>query len=258
MSFFNKMLAKVGIGAAEIDTLLEKVSYIPGEDVRGVVRVKGGQVDQEIDRIYIQLKTRYLRESNDRTVTEQYTIAKFNVSNHINLKSGEELELPFSFPLPLETPVTYNGQPVWLHTGLDIDSAIDPTDDDGIEIQPHPYMSVIFEAVQLLGFRFRSSSCEYHSRLGRGVPFVQEFEFLPGPSFSRRVEELELVMTLEHDGIDVLVEIDRKARGLTGLFEQALDMDERHARLYFSASELEQGPAAIARELEALIQHQAR
>ncbi|MGE7055864.1 sporulation protein, partial [Paenibacillus glucanolyticus] len=36
MSFFNKMLASVGIGAAQIDTHLEKSSYYPGEEVRGV------------------------------------------------------------------------------------------------------------------------------------------------------------------------------------------------------------------------------
>lgn len=30
MSFFNKILASVGIGAAQIDTRLEKSSYYPG------------------------------------------------------------------------------------------------------------------------------------------------------------------------------------------------------------------------------------
>lgn len=258
MSFFNKMLAKVGIGAAEADTLLEEVSYVPGEDVRGVVRVTGGHVDQEIDRIYLQLMTRYVRESGDNKVTEHYSLAKFNVSGKMTIRGGETMEIPFSFPLPLETPVTYNGQPVWLHTGLDIDVAIDPTDNDGIEVRPHPYMDVIFQAVQSLGFRFRSSSCEYHSRLGRGVPFVQEFEFLPGSSFANRVKELELIMKVDHNSVDVLIEIDRKARGLTGLFEQALDMDERLVRVYFTETELDQGPQVIAQELAAIIQQQAR
>ncbi|MCR8642222.1 sporulation protein [Paenibacillus sp. N1-5-1-14] len=257
MSFFNKMLAKVGIGSAEVDTLLEKDSYVPGEEVSGVVRLKGGSVDQKVDRIYIQLMTRYIRESDDKKYTEHYCLAKVNVTGAIDLKSGEQMEIPFSFSLPLETPVTYSGQPVWLHTGLDIEVAVDPSDKDGIEVKPHPYMEVVFQAVQSLGFRFRTATCEY-SRYGHGVPFEQEFEFLPGSSFSSRIKELELVMTVDQGGIHVRVEIDRKARGLSGIFEQALDMDERHGKVYFSASDLRSGPETVARTLESWIVKQSR
>ncbi|WP_211748587.1 sporulation protein [Paenibacillus sp. Marseille-Q4541] len=258
MSFFNKMLAKVGIGSAEIDTLLEKVSYVPGETVKGVVRIQGGSVDQEIESIYIQLMTRYIREQDDRKVEYSYTLAKFNVSEGLLLRSGEKLEIPFVFPLPLETPVTYNRQPVWLSTGLDIEMSIDPTDHDSIEVQPHFYMSAIFEAVEYLGFRYKTSSCEHATKLGRGVPFVQEFEYYPSTQFAGRVKELELMMNLDEDGIHVLVEVDRRARGLNGFFEQAFNLDERHARLYFDRADIAQGAKHIARQIERVIEEQSR
>lgn len=41
MSFFGRMLASVGIGSAKVDTVLEKVTYMPGEVVRGAVRIQG-------------------------------------------------------------------------------------------------------------------------------------------------------------------------------------------------------------------------
>ncbi|MCM3781468.1 sporulation protein [Neobacillus mesonae] len=258
MSFFNKMLAKVGIGAAEIDTLLEKTTYVPGETVKGVVRIKGGSVEQDIEKIYIQLMTRYIREQDDRKVDYNYTLAKFNVSKNLRIDSDEQLEIPFSFPLPLETPVTYNRQPVWLSTGLDIEMAIDPKDHDSIQVEPHYYMSAIFEAVEYLGFSYKTSSCEHASKLGRGVPFVQEFEYYPSSAFSGRVKELELMMNLDHDGIHVLVEVDRRSRGLSGFFEQAFDMDERHVRLYFDRADIAQGAEHIARQLERVIQDQSR
>lgn len=254
MSIFNKMLAKVGIGAAEIDTLLEQSSYVPGEEVRGLIKVRGGQVDQQIDRIYVHLQTRYIRELNERIVRENYTIAKFNVSGPILLASGEELEFPFAFALPLETPLTMYDQPVWLNTGLDIQVALDPCDQDSIEVRPHPYMQAIFEAAQSLGFRYRSSTCEYQPQYGRGVPFAQEFEFLPGPAFAHHMKELELIFYLRYDGLDLLIELDRKSRGLGGLFERVLDMDERHAILTFSAMDLEQRPAVVAQRIETFIQ----
>lgn len=45
----RKALASVGIGSAKIDTKLEKEVLVQGEEVRGVVIVKGGNVEQEID-----------------------------------------------------------------------------------------------------------------------------------------------------------------------------------------------------------------
>ncbi|WP_054955355.1 sporulation protein [Paenibacillus dakarensis] len=106
------------------------------------------------------------------------------------------MEIPFAFPLPLETPLTLSRQPVWLRTGLDIENAMDPKDRDFIEVTPHPYAAVVFDAVSELGFRFKSATCEYNSRMGLGIPFVQEIEFYPGHEFADRVKELELIMHL--------------------------------------------------------------
>lgn len=35
MSFFKKLAASAGIGAAKVETILEKDAYYPGEEVRG-------------------------------------------------------------------------------------------------------------------------------------------------------------------------------------------------------------------------------
>lgn len=45
MSFFNKMLASVGIGSAQIDTKLEKDRLKPGEMISGIIEVRGGNVE---------------------------------------------------------------------------------------------------------------------------------------------------------------------------------------------------------------------
>jgi len=253
MSFFNKVLASVGIGSAKVDTRLMQNEFFPGGEVRGVVHIRGGSIAQEIDSIYIKVMTQYIRERDDRKFTENYTLAKFRVCGKMTVEPEESIEVPFAFELPPETPATMGGQPVWLHTGLDIEMAIDPSDSDSIWVRPHPHAEPVLEAAEMLGCRLKNARCEYAGYGRRSVPFVQEFEFYPGPQFARRMSELELVFFPYADGVDVLVEVDRRARGLAGLFEQAFDLDERKQVLRLGRSELRAGPNAIAHMLADII-----
>lgn len=258
MSFFNKMLARVGVGAAKIDTVLEQNEYVPTGEVHGKVYIQGGNVDQEVGSIYIEVMTRYIREQDDKKHEVNYAIARHRVSDKMLVKSGQKTEVPFAFLLPAQTPLTIGNQKVWLHTGLDIEMSVDPTDQDYISVHPHPYMSTVLDAAELLGFRFKASTVEYASRAPFGVPYVQEIEFHPGPQFSGRVNELELMMAFSGDGLQVLVEVDRRGRGLGGFFANAFDMDERRSWLNLSSSELRRGPNFVADRLAELIHQSSR
>ncbi|PYI53812.1 sporulation protein [Paenibacillus flagellatus] len=254
MSLFNRMLASIGIGGAKVDTKLERGEYAPGEEVRGVVHIRGGSVEQEIGSIYILVMTQYVKEHDDRKYTENYALAKIRVSDRMTLRANDSVEVPFAFELPVDTPATIGGQPVWLRTGLDIEMAVDPSDDDAIRVRPHPHAETVLAAAERLGCRLKSARCEY-ARYGRGgVPFVQEFEFYPGHGYGSRMTELELVFFPRPGGLDVLVEVDRRARGLTGFLEQAFDMDERKQVLRLGAAELNGGPDAIAHLLAETIE----
>ncbi|WP_199620394.1 sporulation protein [Paenibacillus alkalitolerans] len=254
MSFFNRMLASIGIGSAQVDTLLEKQRYQVGEEVRGVVKVRGGNIEQQIDRIYISLMTQYLKEVNDQKVYQNAELGKFSVSEPFKLAPGETKEIPFSFALPQGTPLSVGRTPVWLKTGLDIKSAVDPTDDDKIEVAPNAAMQTVFDAVSGLGFQLRKADCEYAPRFGYGS-FAQEFEFYPvsGP-FRGKLDELEVIFTPSPaGGLEVLMQIDRRARGLGSLFAEAMDMDETFVRCRFDEATLSRGAQAVASELESVI-----
>ncbi|WP_166239502.1 sporulation protein [Paenibacillus turpanensis] len=254
MSFFGRMLASIGIGSAEVDTLLEKSSYAVGEEVRGAVRMRGGQVDQSINAIYMTVMTEFLRETDNGTHRETAEVARYLVSDPFTLKAGDELELPFSFPLPDATPVSVGRIPVWIRTNLDISSAVDPTDNDRIEVTPHPAMRAVLDAVDSLGFRLYKTDCEYAPRLGGGLPFVQEFEYKPSGRYAGRLDELEVVLRLNGSRIDVYLQVDRRARGLSGLFAEAMNMDESVVRLSFEESEWRAGSSLIAGQIEQVLQ----
>jgi sporulation-control protein len=258
MSMFKKLLASVGIGSASVDARLEQDSLIPGDVVKGEVHIVGGDVLQEIDEIYMYVVTHYEREVNDNKVKEECTLVKHRLSERISLQPKEKMVLPFKFQLPYETPLTMGRQPVYLRTGLDIKNAIDPGDSDFMEVRPHPLMTKVLDAIQSIGFQLYKVDCEYNRHLGRTYPFVQEFEFRPTGPYRSRLEELEAIFYLRDGELEVLLELDKRARGFMGAFEEAFNLDERYVRFRLSEADLQRPTGAIADSIEELIRKQLR
>jgi sporulation-control protein len=234
MSFFNKVFASVGIGSAAVDTKLEKDTYMPGETVNGVVEIKGGKVEQQVDEIYLTLNTTYLRESDDKKYTVTAAIERFRVTTPFVVRPNEKKDIPFSFQLPFDSPLSIGRSKVWVTTGLDIKGGVDPSDKDYLKVVPNPLMSAVFTAIEHLGFRIREADCEEAPRRLRGrLPFVQEFEFVPTSGvFRGKLDELEVVFFPSGNGnLDIMFQVDRRANGLAGLFSEAIGADETNVRL---------------------------
>jgi sporulation-control protein len=241
MSFFNKVFASVGIGSAAVDTKLEKDTYMPGETVNGVVEIKGGKIDQQVDEIYLTLNTTYLRESDDKKYTVTAAIEKFRLTTPFVIRANEKKDIPFSFQLPLDTPLSIGRSKIWVTTGLDIKGGVDPSDKDYLKVVPNSLMSAVFNAIDNLGFRIREADCEEAPRRLRGrLPFVQEFEFVPTAGLFRgRLDELEVVFFPSGNGmLDIMFQVDRRARGLAGLFSEAMGADETNVRLSVSNADI--------------------
>ncbi|OAB41943.1 sporulation protein [Paenibacillus glacialis] len=251
MSMFKRMLASAGIGAAQVDLMLHQEEVNAGDTISGVVRIQGGRVDQQVDDVYAFVMTRYLKEQNDTKVNVEATVAKFLLASKFTVESEQVYEFPVSFQLPAITPVTMGRTPVWIHTGLDIKEAVDPKDRDQLQVNPHPYSAVILEAVNQLGFRIREVTCQYapHYSRNNGLPFVQEFEFVPASQFRGQLDELEIIFFPDENGVDLLLQIDRKARGLAGLFAEALDTDESFVKMRFDRNQLASGASYVADQL---------
>lgn len=247
---FKKLLASVGVGAAKVDTQLEKEQFVPGETVHGKVVIQGGDVEQTIDSIHIFLMTEAIREVDDRKVKEKVALQKYPVANQETIKEGETKEIPFSIQLPYHAPASLGRLPIWFETGLDIPMALDPEDRDPIKVSPHPYIEKVMNALEShLGFRLRKVEMESSKRFG----YVQEFEFTPVGEYRSYLDELEVIFFLQENHVDVMLEVDRRARGLGGLFAEALEMDESRAKVTFTRQELDGSLDAVARKLQQTI-----
>lgn len=243
MALFNKVLASIGIGAAKVDTRLKASSFQAGETIEGIVAVKGGNIEQKIEEIYLSVMTSYVKEKDDQKWTKQAEIAKIKINEPFVILAKETKEIPFSFQLPVDTPVTIGASKVWIHTGLDIKSAVDPQDTDYIEVEPAELMGEVFNSLRRIGFKFlqvENKEAPFH--LKNRLPFIQEFEFYPvSGSFRGLLKELEIVFTsISQDALEMKMEIDRRARGLSGLLAEALDLDERHVRIKVGRNDLRQ------------------
>ncbi|MCR8635572.1 sporulation protein [Paenibacillus radicis (ex Xue et al. 2023)] len=253
MSTFKRMLATVGIGAAKVDLQIDNDRVAAGDMVTGVVYIQGGRVNQEVDDVYAFVKTQYVQEKDKQKSLVETTVGKFLLASKFTVEAEQAYEFPVSFQLPAGTPITVKRTIVWIQTGLDIKEAVDPKDEDRLEVIPHRHSQTVLDAIEKLGFRRREVACEYAPKLGRNLPFVQEFEFVPTTHFRSNLDELEVIFSPDENGVELLLQIDRKARGLLGMFAEATDTDESFVRCHFSISDLRRGADSVAEELSQII-----
>ncbi len=249
MSFFKKMLSKIGVGSANVETELFNTEFIPGQPVEGVVKIKGGSVEQDIDAIYFKIKSTFEDEIEVDTekgeeevdITRQALIMDFEISEPFTLQPDEELEFNLDFILPNDTPVTVGKTLTWVETGLDIKMAIDPGDKDYIKVLPHPLVSYVLDAVMDLGFKISEVVCEpAPSFFNIRLPFAQEFEFKPvAGDFVNKLDEIEIVFKPLPDSVEVFMEVDRKAKGLFGRFSEAMGTDETMIKFIVQEADLD-------------------
>lgn len=253
MSFIKKALASVGIGAAQVDAVLDRDRACPGDEITGTIHIRGGDTAQTIDYIGMALMTQYKREVDEGEVYISHPLSQTKVREVFEVSAGETLELPFSLQVPWETPLALGRTQVWVQTSLAVSMALDPKDRDTLHIDPTEGMVTVLQALKQLGFTLRKADCEENRRMGRGVPFIQEFEFMPGGTYAGRLTELEVIMAADPSGVQLWLEVDLRTRGLVGMLLGEFDLNERLTQVHLDQATLNQGTAAVASRLGQVI-----
>jgi sporulation-control protein len=240
------LLNRIGIGSAEIDTILETETVQPGDSIPARIEIEGGSDDQEVDEIDLAIMTRYEVESDDGSSYSSEEITETELTDGFTIEAGEERTIdPGLIHVPESTPPTIGKTQVWVYTGLDIDLSVDPKDKDHLEVLPGPSLEALLEAVENLGFR-RSSVDNVKSRSFGPGRFAQEFEYKPrsGP-YSGQLDEIELFPVRQGDRLEVVVEVDKRGGSIFG-------SDESHHRITIDGTD----SAHIEQQLTDLIDRQ--
>ncbi|WP_439026416.1 sporulation protein [Haloarchaeobius sp. DT45] len=200
----RRVLSSVGIGAATVDTVLPRNEVTPGETITVDVEVDGGDTDQQVDGIYFAFVTQYWSGTgHDTAVVDSVTVAE-----DFTIAAGSRRTIETEVTVPQATPVTVGSTNVWLKTGLDIDWAIDPTDEDTITVDPDPSRQAFFDAAESLGYVFDEADCKAAHAVDPERPFVQEFDFEPHSGPYVDAGDLEVVFVPDGDGLTAVVQVE--------------------------------------------------
>lgn len=175
------LLSRFGIGSATIDLIPEKTTVRPGDEVNAHLEIEGGRSTQTVEDIEIALVTSYQVERGDDPVTTHYVLWETEFKDGFTVEAGVDrtLDVP-PIQVPSTTPVTLGESEVWIQSGLDIDWAVDPSDEDQLEVQPPPRLQAVLDAMDQLGFGLRTVTNEETDNRLASLPFFQHFAFRGG------------------------------------------------------------------------------
>ncbi|TYP88907.1 sporulation protein [Blastococcus xanthinilyticus] len=247
---FRNVMARLGAGSAQVETVLTSPDTTPGGSVAGTVTLTGGSVAQQFDQVRVELVATVEVEGRDHSWHEDVTFGAAAVAEASTIEAGEQRSIPFGFGVPWQCPFTAVGQwhlrgmRVGLRTRVDIPGGVDPGDLDAVHVRPLPVQATVLEALDRLGFAFRGADVE-KGRIGGGeLPFYQEVEFAPPRDLRGRINELEVTFLADPQGTDVVLEVDRRG----GLLSEGRDVGGR-LRLTHQETDV----AAVAARLDAAV-----
>jgi sporulation-control protein len=212
------MLSAFGVGGPTVDTVLDSSVAVPGQLLRGRVRIQGGTNDALIDQVALSLVTRVEVEHGDHESRGTGEFHRVVVQRDVRVPAGQPLDIPFQLPLPWETPVTavgdvaLPGMTVGVRTELEIKGAPDPGDLDPLAVRPLPSQNRVLEAFGELGATFRSADVEVgrlHA-VPQQLPFYQEIEFFPPRHHAGRLNQVELTFVATPRDLWVVLEADKR------------------------------------------------
>ncbi|RKN43860.1 sporulation protein [Streptomyces hoynatensis] len=227
---FKRLLGAIGVGGPSVDTVLDGGAVQPGTALTGRVLVEGGTMDVEINGITLDFVARVEHEGQDTEGEGTVVFHRAQVGGGFRLAEGQQYAVPFSVPVPWETPITeVYGQPLGVvlgvRTELSVAGAVDKGDLDPLLVRPMPVQEAVLEAFGQLGFGFRSADLEYGRIRGTGqtLPFYQEIELTPAPQYAHAMNEIEVSFLASPAGLEVVLEADKRG----GLLSSGHDVVNR-------------------------------
>ena len=196
-NMLKKLFARLGKGAATVDLRLHNPNIQGGQTIQGELVIQGGEVTQSINNVSVA----FMMDVTLKQGPTAQQIALIPISGRDTISPGETKTIPFNYAIPADLPVSRNHVSYYFHTNVDIEGGIDRKDVDRINILPSTEVQALFDAMQLLDFREKATS-------GKMDAYGQEFAFFPTSRFQQDIQEVELRVAKQLDGVRVWMEVD--------------------------------------------------
>lgn len=124
----RKYMSLLGIGSAQIDLILEKEIYRPGESVSGYFLIKGGTIEQQIKRIDCDLVMK------DQILDKETVIDTVAILSTSLIESEKLNKIGFTFQLPDSLAASTDKISYQFVTWLTFNKGVESRDLDIIQI----------------------------------------------------------------------------------------------------------------------------
>ncbi|MGW8062249.1 sporulation protein [Streptomyces ziwulingensis] len=215
---FKRLPGALAVGGPTVDTVLDPGAARPGGVLSGRVDLVGGPGGHDVEHVALELVARVgASPAGPGDGGDEVAFGRHTAGGAFRLAAGERHSVPFSVPLPWETPVTeLPGRTPDVALGVRTELAAAGTtgrgDPDPLAVTPLPAQEAVLGALGQLGFGLRSAGLEYGRIGGTGqrLPFRQEIELSPPPRYADHVNEIELTFLALPGALEVVLEADKR------------------------------------------------
>src|SRR5688572_13344295 len=205
---FKKLLAGLGFGGVEVDTVLPPQPALAGGQLFGQVNLRA-KSDTDITAITLILVS--------QAPMGELELGRFQVAGMVRVPSGTTQSVPFSVPLPPHTPFTVlfgqnlPGMNLGVRTELSVASGKAKGDFDPVRVEAASVHEQIMDTLGLIGCKFVRSDIRPGVHAGFNVPAAQAIIFFapipdgqqPGP----HIPLITFTLSGNNDGLTVIAEL---------------------------------------------------
>jgi len=129
----KKFLSSIGYGSMKVETVVDQPEIAHGETLSGTIYIEGGQSNQLIEFIKLEImkRTEGHREDSDFDVTDD-VVAKHTIEIVGSVKSTETRMVPFELMPDERWEYETDNVKLYLRTTVHINNAVDTHDEDEI------------------------------------------------------------------------------------------------------------------------------
>ncbi|MBI0297596.1 sporulation protein, partial [Streptomyces sp. PRKS01-29] len=234
---FKRVLGSLGVGGPVVDTILDREPVRPGGVVRGHVRLRGGGSACAIEHLALELVAGVEAGYGGGEHEGGVVFDRLQLGGGFRLDAREHRDIPFTIHIPWETPLTeVSGQPLGVVLGIRIELAAagakDHGDPEPLIVRPLPVQDAVLGALGRLGFGLVAADLRLGHIAGTGqrLPFHQEIELTPAPRYIHDVNEIALTLVTGPDGMEVVLEADKRGGGSDALGHHTVGHEDLERR----------------------------
>ncbi|MEV0177159.1 sporulation protein [Streptomyces sp. NPDC050803] len=212
---FRTFLSSLGINAPQVETVLDRGSVRPGEQLTATVTLRGGGADVLVERLKLDVVGLFEdNESNESSWDNPGVLLSWTDEQPFTLAAGKDLVKDVVFQLPFEMPLTHflggkllKGARVAVRTELAIDKSVDRGDFDEFHVHPLAPQDIVLQAFADLGFRFDEAELKRgtpSSAVASRVDWWQEIEMWFPAEYGSSIGQVEIAFNAFEDSMDLL------------------------------------------------------